>query len=60
MAREKKDAKPFSIRMDRTIFDRLNQFCEESGQSKTKAIERAINMYINDYDIKMQKLNKVD
>ena len=56
MAKKIKESHPCSIRMDTAIFDRLNQFCEKSGQSKTTAIERAISMYIDDYDAKMQKL----
>ena len=47
MAREKKDNVPVSIRMEKQIYDRLVKFCEESGQPKTVAIERAVNLYIN-------------
>ena len=54
MAKKTKESQPFSIRMDKPTFDRLNQFCEKSGQSKTIAMERAINMYIDDYDAKME------
>ena len=58
MAKKTKESKPFSIRMDKPTFDRLEAFCKESGQSKTLAIERAVNMYIDDYDEKMKKLNE--
>ena len=44
---------------DKPTFDRLKQFCEDSGQSKTVAIERAINMYIDDYDDKKKQLEKL-
>ena len=57
MARPKKDSKPFSIRMETSTFERLSHFCEKVGQSKTLATERAIHMYIDDYDAKMKKLN---
>ena len=59
MAKKIKESHPFSIRMDKAIFERLNQFCQKAGQSKTVAIERAVNMYIDDYDAKMQKLSEV-
>ena len=59
MGRIKKESKPFSIRMEKITFDRLAEYCEESGQSKTVAIERAINKFIDDYDEKMQKLDKL-
>ena len=58
MARVKKESKPFSIRMDKLTFDRLNDYCESSGQSKTLAIERAVNKYIDEYDKRMQRLNE--
>ena len=58
MPKKTKESHPCSIRMDKQTFERLNQFCEVSGQSKTTAIERAINFYIDDYDAKMEKLNK--
>ena len=58
MARVKKESKPFSIRMDKLTFDRLCDYCESSGQSKTLAIERAVNKYIDEYDKRMQRLNE--
>ncbi len=42
MPRVKKDYRPMSLHMDTAIFDRLCTYCEESGQSKTTAIERAL------------------
>lgn len=56
MAKKIKESHPFSIRMDKAIFERLNQFCEKAGQSKTVAIERAIDKYIDEYDEQMKKL----
>ena len=49
MGRPRKDNVPVSFRLERTVFDKLNQFCEDSGQAKTVAIERALGMYIDDY-----------
>lgn len=47
MAREKKENVPVSIRMENQTYERLAQFREESGQPKTVAIERAVNLYID-------------
>lgn len=58
MPREAKEYQAFSSRMDKATFERLEGFCKESGQSKTVAIERAINMYINDYEKKIEVLKK--
>lgn len=46
MARPKKENHPISIRMDKAVYDRLNEFCEVSGQPKTVAIERALVAYM--------------
>lgn len=58
MAKAKKVSQPLSIRMDKLTFDRLNEYCEDSGQSKTVAIERAINKYIDEYEEKMKLLEE--
>lgn len=50
MSREKKKSQPMSLRIKQTIADRPSAFCEQSGQSKTTAIERAIVAYIDDYE----------
>lgn len=42
MARAKKDCHPFSIRMDKEVYEKLLAMCEDSGMSKTIAIERAV------------------
>ena len=55
MARPKK---PITVRIEQNIFDRLNQFCNDSGQSKTVAIERALQMYMDDYDKKQTIIKK--
>ena len=60
MAKKIKESHPFSIRMDKVIFERLNQFCEESGQSKTVAIERAVSKYVDEYEEQMKKLKGLE
>lgn len=53
MARAKKDNVPVSVRLEKGIFEKLSKFCEDSGQPKTVAVERALEMYIDDYYEKM-------
>lgn len=48
MARPKKEAKYLNVYLDKQVYDDLSTFCEKSGQSKTLAVERAIQMYIGD------------
>ena len=60
MNREKKKSQPMSIRIEKTIADRLSDFCVKSGQSKTTAIERAIVAYIDNYDRMMERINETE
>ena len=46
MPRDKKDAKNFACKFDREIFEKLEEFCKLSGQSKTAVVERAVEKYI--------------
>lgn len=48
MPRNKKDAKNFACKFDREIFERLEEFCAYSGQSKTAVVERAVRKYIEE------------
>ena len=60
MAKKLKESHPFSIRMDKAIFERLNEFCEKAGQSKTVAIERAVCKYVDEYEEQMKKLKGLE
>ena len=55
MARAKKASHPITIRMEQDLFDRMEDFCERSGQPKTVAIERALTEYIDNYDKMMER-----
>lgn len=58
MPRAKKTNTPTSFRLNTEVVERLTKYCEDSGQSKTVAVERAITMYINDYEEKQKKLRE--
>lgn len=60
MPKPKKDARPFSIRMATDTYNRMDKYCEETGVPKTTVIERAINMYIDDYEEKQEQLKKIN
>lgn len=59
MPRVKKEHESKTFRIDTSICERLRDYCERSGQSQTTAVERAITMYIDDYDQKMSKLDEL-
>lgn len=60
MARPQKPHHSVTVRLKQNLFDQLNQFCQDSGQPKTVAIERALEMYINDYYIKQARLKELE
>ena len=46
MARSKKETKNFACKFDKKIFEKLEEYCDLSGQSKTAVVERAVEKYI--------------
>ncbi len=58
MAREKKDSKNFACKLDREVFEKLEEYCELSGQSKTTVVERAIQKYLEENMEKMREFSK--
>ena len=58
MPRQKKENVPVSFRLAKDDNERLEQFCKDSGQSKTVAVERAIAKYVDDYEAKQRKLSE--
>lgn len=60
MARQKKDGTYLNVRIETAIYERLEEFSEESGQSKTFAVERALMAYMDDYEEKQRLLKKLE
>lgn len=58
MPRQKKDAKILNIKLAKEISDQLEQFCEESGISKTVAtekIEKILSKYFEEYFSRLEE-----
>ena len=55
MERPRKKNRPVTVRMGLELYERLEGFCEKSGQPKTVDIERALKAYINNYDAVMKR-----
>ena len=49
MPRPKKDAKILNVRLDAGIHEKLEQFCYETGMSKTTAVEKILEQYFASY-----------
>ena len=58
MPREKKDARNFACKLDREIFEKLEEDCKISGQSKTAVVERALQKYLKKNFAKMREFTK--
>jgi len=57
MARPKKNGTYLNVCIETPIYERLEKLCEDAGQTKTIAVERALKAYLEDYDEK-QKIIK--
>ncbi len=47
MARHKKDGTYLNVRIETSIYNRLNDLCDDAGQTKTTAVERALTEYLD-------------
>ena len=46
-----------NVCIETSIYKRLEEMCDEAGQTKTVAVERALKKYFDEYDAK-QKIMK--
>lgn len=60
MARPKKNGKYLNVCIEAGIYDSLEQFCDDAGQTKTVAVERALMEYLESYEKKQQMLRKLE
>ncbi len=60
MARPKKNGTYLNVCIETPIYERLEAMCDDAGQSKTIAVERALKLYLDEYDEKQRKLRELD
>ena len=60
MARPKKNGTYLNVCIETTVYERLEIFCNDAGQTKTVAVERALQLYLDDYDDKQRKLKELE
>ena len=60
MARQKKNGTYLNVCIETPIYERLERLCSDAGQTKTVAVERALIAYLDDYDLKQQKLKELE
>ncbi|SFR78932.1 hypothetical protein [[Clostridium] aminophilum] len=59
MARPKKNGTYLNVCIDSFIYDELTRVCEEAGQTKTIAVERAISAYLEEYKKRQDQLRAI-
>ncbi|MBR0419531.1 MAG: hypothetical protein IJI66_10200 [Erysipelotrichaceae bacterium] len=57
MPRAKKDAKKATIYLSNEVINKLEEYCEETGLSKTVAVERFISKCIDDLQQEKKRKN---
>lgn len=50
MPRKKKDGRHINYYIDRMIYERLEEYAEEKGQTMTTALERILKQFFNKTD----------
>lgn len=50
MPRKKKDWKALNIKLDATLYDRFDSYCNALGLTKTEALERILKEEMDNYD----------
>lgn len=56
MARPKKNGTYLNVCIETPLYERLEALCEDAGQTKTVAVERALALYLEDYEEKQKLL----
>lgn len=60
MARPKKNGTYLNVCIGTPIYERLEALCNDAGQTKTVAVERALLLYLDDYEEKQQLLKEIE
>ena len=60
MARPKKNGTYLNVCIETPIYERLETLCNDAGQTKTVAVERALLLYLDDYEEKQQLLKEIE
>ena len=60
MARTKKNGTYLNVCIDSSVYERLDRFSEDAGQTKTVAVERALTAYLDDYEEKQRILKEFE
>lgn len=59
MARPKKNGTYLNVCIETPLYERLEALCEDAGQTKTVAVEKALALYLEDYEEKQKLLREL-
>ena len=48
-----------NVCIETPIYERLEKLCEDAGQTKTVAVERALTLYLEDYEERQKLLREL-
>ena len=51
MGRPKKNAIALNVKLETEIMERFEAYCDELGQTKTKALERILQKHLDEYAV---------
>ena len=60
MSRPKKNGTYLNVCIETPIYERLEALCNDAGQTKTVAVERALLLYLDDYEEEQQLLKEIE
>ena len=60
MPRAKKDSTYLNVKLDTSIYRRLEQLCAEAGHTKTLVVERALTAYCDSFDEQQKMLKQME
>jgi hypothetical protein len=60
MARPKKNGTYLNVCIETPIYERLEEFCDDAGQTKTVAVERALMFYLDNYAEMQQQFKRMN
>ena len=49
MAQIKKDSRIINMKLDKSVYDKLDLFCQETGLSKTAATEKILDKFLIEF-----------
>lgn len=50
MGRPKKEGRYLNVRIDRDVYEKISEICEEAGHTKAFVVEKALASFIEDYE----------